>query len=310
MKKEEIIIHTDIPEQTIDKPDEIKQEGNKIDAHENNIKDIKENENNKNIENDNLNPVDNNKEIQQNINDEDNNKNEFKDNNDIIENNNDILEPNNSDVIKDQTENIQTNEQEPKKDSFESTYGFSDNERHEKSKFKILFEKFLFSLHNQLLKFLPTPYDYLFMIILGYLFMSLFIKEKKSANVKKQRRLINPDVFAIEQKLNEISKLQDEMNKGITPKKENKKLNINNLIKENINIEKLENIERSINKIMNDLNERNKENSQEKSMITNICDIQTKLIDEVTKNNEEQGETEGKNNKEDDEEEEEEEDDQ
>ena len=53
-----------------------------------------------------------------------------------------------------------------------------------------------------------------------------------------------------------------------------------------------------------------KENSQEKSMITNICDIQTKLIDEVTKNNEEQGETEGKNNKEDDEEEEEEEDDQ
>ena len=308
MKKEEIIIHTDIPEQTIDKPDEIKQEENKIDAHENNIKDIKENENNKNIENDNVNPVDNNKEIQQNINDEDNNNNEFKDNNDIIENNDDNLEPNNSDEIKDQTENIQTNEQEPKNDSFESTYGFNDNEVHEKSKFKILFEKFLFSLHNQLLKFLPTPYDYLFMIILGYLFMSLFIKEKKSANVKKQRRLINPDVFAIEQKLNEISKLQDEMNKGITPKKENKKLNINNVIKENINIEKLENIERSINKIMNDLNERNKENSQEKSMITNICDIQTKLIDEVTKNNEEQGETEGKNNKEDDEEEEEEDD--
>ena len=162
---------------------------------------------------------------------------------------------------------------------------------------------------NQLLKFLPTPYDYLFMIILGFSFMSLFVKGNKSANIKKQRRLINPDVFAIEQKLNEISKFQDELKNGKTFKNENKKLNIDNMIKENINIEKLDYIERTINKIMYDLNERNKENSQEKSMITNICDIQTKLIDEVTKSNEPQGETEGKNDKEDEEEEEEEEED-
>ena len=148
------------------------------------------------------------------------------------------------------------------------------------------------------------------MIILGYFFMCLFTKGKNSINIKKQRRLINPDVFAIEQKLNEISKIQNEVSKGKKQKKENKKINIDNIIKENINIEKLENIERTINKIMNDLNERNKENSQEKSMISNICDIQTKLIDEVTKNNEAQGETEGKNDKEDDDEEEEEEDDQ
>ena len=140
--------------------------------------------------------------------------------------------------------------------------------------------------------------------------MCLFTKGKNSINIKKQRRLINPDVFAIEQKLNEISKIQNEVSKGKKQKKENKKINIDNIIKENINIEKLENIERTINKIMNDLNERNKENSQEKSMISNICDIQTKLIDEVTKNNEAQGETEGKNDKEDDDEEEEEEDDQ
>ena len=142
--------------------------------------------------------------------------------------------------------------------------------------------------------------------------MCLFTKGKNSINIKKQRRLINPDVFAIEQKLNEISKIQNEVSKGKKQKKENKKINIDNIIKENINIEKLENIERTINKIMNDLNERNKENSQEKSMISNICDIQTKLIDEVTKNNEAQGETKGKNDKEDDDddEEEEEEDDQ
>ena len=58
---------------------------------------------------------------------------------------------------------------------------------------------------------------------------------------------------------------------------------------------------------MNDLNERNKDNSQEKNMLNNICEIQTNILNEVTKKNEKK-ESDAKN--EDDEEEEEEEDDQ
>ena len=264
----------------------------------------------KNEENKNENPVNNNEEIQQNIHDDENKIDDIqKDNNENIEQNNDNIEPDNSDEIQAPIEDAQENIVENNHDSYQDTYEFNGKENHEKFSFKILFEKYLFSFHNQLLNYLPLPYDYLFMIILGYFFMCLFTKGKNSINIKKQRRLINPDVFAIEQKLNEISKIQNEVSKGKKPKKENKKINIDNIIKENINIEKLENIERTINKIMNDLNERNKENSQEKSMISNICDIQTKLIDEVTKNNEAQGETEGKNDKEDDDDEEEEEED-
>ena len=59
---------------------------------------------------------------------------------------------------------------------------------------------------------------------------------------------------------------------------------------------------------MNDLNERNKDNSLEKNMLNNICEIQTNIINEVRSRIEEKG-NEGKND-ENNEEEEEEEDDQ
>ena len=59
---------------------------------------------------------------------------------------------------------------------------------------------------------------------------------------------------------------------------------------------------------MNDLNERNKDNSLEKNMLNNICEIQTNIINEVRSRREEKG-NEGKND-ENNEEEEEEEDDQ
>ena len=89
-------------------------------------------------------------------------------------------------------------------------------------------------------------------------------------------------------------------------KKPDKEIEVNNVIKEKINLEKLESIEQEINKIMNDLKERNKDNSQEKNMFSDICDIQTKILTEVTKNNENKNDVKNYEN----EEEEEEEDDQ
>ena len=173
---------------------------------------------------------------------------------------------------------------------------------------KLLFEKYLLSFHNQLLNYLPLPYDYLFMVLLGYLFMCLFTKGKSSIKIKMKRKLIDPDVFAIEQKLEEIKKIHMK-NETVNPaKKENKKVNVINSIKGKINLEKLESIEKEINNIMNDLNERNKDNSQEKNMLNNICEIQTNILNEVTKKNEKK-ESDAKND-DDNEEEEEEEDDQ
>ena len=52
---------------------------------------------------------------------------------------------------------------------------------------------------------------------------------------------------------------------------------------------------------MNDLNERNMENSDEKKLLNNICDIQTNILTEVTKNNEEKNENDDDNNEEEDE---------
>ena len=185
-------------------------------------------------------------------------------------------------------------------------FQFEENEE-SKINFKLLFEKYLLSFHNQLLNYLPLPYDYLFMVLLGYLFMCLFTKGKSSIKIKKKRKLIDPDVFAIEQKLEEIKKIQKKNDSFNLAKNENKKVNINNLIKGKINLEKLESIEKEINNIMNDLNERNKDNSQEKNMLNNICEIQTNILNEVTKNNDKK-ENGAKND--DNEEEEEEEDDQ
>ena len=49
---------------------------------------------------------------------------------------------------------------------------------------------------------------------------------------------------------------------------------------------KLEEIENKLNKLMNDLCERNKENSVEKNLQNNICDLQTKILEEVNKQEE------------------------
>ena len=73
--------------------------------------------------------------------------------------------------------------------------------------------------------------------------MSLFIGGKNSIKIKKSKRLVNPDVFAIEQ---EISKIQEKMKKGDFSKNK-QKINVDNLVKEKINFEKLESIEKGIN---------------------------------------------------------------
>ena len=224
--------------------------------------------------------------------------------NENIENINNNIEENIQNENKPITEQDNMNNKE--NDNISNEYSYEDfiEKSGEKSfNLRLLFEKYLFSFHAQISKYHPQPYDYLFMVLLGYLFMSLFIGGKKSIKIKKSKRLVNPDVFAIEQ---EISKIQEKMKKGDFSKNK-QKINVDNLVKEKINFEKLESIEKGINYIMNDLNERNKENSKEKNLLNNICDIQTNILNELT-----QGSVKKKGKKEqndDNEEEEEEEDD-
>ena len=193
----------------------------------------------------------------------------------------------NDTIIERGSENI--NNLDNKKKEENVMHNIYKTEKEQNNKFKILFENYLLSFHNQLLKYLPIPYDYIFMFILGYLFMSLFTKPKNRIYIKQKKKLVDINIFQIEQNIREISNLQEKLNEKKNAgngKQIQKNENLNYSPKEKIDLEKLEQIESKINKLMEDLCERNKENSVEKSLQNNICDLQTKILEEVNKQDE------------------------
>ena len=156
------------------------------------------------------------------------------------------------------------------------------------NKLKIMFEKYLLSFHNQLLEFLPVPYDYICMFLLGYFFMKLITQGKSSIYVKNKKKLDDPNVFEINKKLREISQKLT-AKKNVERKKSEKKVYTN---MHTVDLGKLEEIENKLNKLMNDLSERNKNNSQEKVLQNDICELQTKILDEIKKRDEDDEEEE------------------
>ena len=189
------------------------------------------------------------------------------------------------------TENI-TDDFEHSEYNEQNIYNTEKGEKFEK--LKILFEKYLLSFHNELLKYLPLPYDYLLMFALGYFFMRLFTNGKSSINIKNKKKLVDMNVFQIEKKLKEISLYQkklEEKNKGNVKPKQIKQ-NLIKLPKEIINLEKMDQIENKLNILMNDLNERNKDNSNERTLQNNICDLEQKIMEEISKKKAEEAEEE------------------
>ena len=149
-------------------------------------------------------------------------------------------------------------------------------------------EKYLLSFHNELLKFLPVPYDYLLMFVLGYYFMKIFTGGKNCSNFTKSKKknedLNSENDAIIKNELKYIKKIEEEIRKkyknGEKIQKKSSKINID--------MEKLDNIDKKLSGLMNDLNERSKDNSNEKSMLNNICEIQDKILDIVNKEEEEE----------------------
>ena len=173
------------------------------------------------------------------------------------------------------------------------------------AKLKVLFEKYLLLFHYEILKYVPKPYDYLIMLTLGYFFMKLFTKGKSPIYIKKKKKVDESIVFEIELKLREILKFQDKLKEKKNSDEIGQKPKIENLIKmpdETININKLIDLENKLNVLMEDLCKRNKDDSVEKKLQNNICELQNKILEDIKKLDEE-------NNDDNDEEEEEEEDD-
>mgnify|MGYP006989001541 FL=1 len=134
--------------------------------------------------------------------------------------------------------------------------------------------------------------------VLGFLFMGLFTSGKSSINIKIKKKLIDPNVFTIEKKLEKLKeKLNNNNPQQQKPKQgiKNLKDNLLNLKIEELNLVKLEEIGNRLNNLLKDLCERNKEKSVERNLQDNICDIQYEIVKEVKKKNleEEEGDEEG-----------------
>ena len=87
------------------------------------------------------------------------------------------------------------------------------------------------------------------MFVLGYLFMRLFTKPKNRIHIKQKKKLIDINVFQIEQKIREITNLQEKLNSkniGGGQQIQNEE-NLAYLSKEKIDLEKLDEIEKKNN---------------------------------------------------------------
>ena len=236
-----------------------------------------------------------------------NNENEkinIKENEEAIKDIFDNLNQNN------ETENIIKTEPDNKKNIEYNEYidknMYNTEEEGKLEKLKVLFKKYLFLFHHQLLEYVPKPYDYLFMFALGYFFMKLFTKGKSSIYIKKKKKVDESIVFEIELKLREILKFQDKLKEKKNSDEIGQKPKIENLIKmpdETININKLIEIENKLNILMEDLCKRNKDDSVEKKLQNNICELQNKILEDIKKLDEASGDEEEEEEEEDDNEE-------
>ena len=264
-----------------------------------------ENENSNNINENIEKEEDNNAETNtEDINDEENNEAEninIEENEDASRDIFDNLNQNNEseNIIKTDTDNKENIEYN---DYIEKNM-YNTEKESKLEKLKLLFEKYLLSFHQELLKYVPVPYDYLIMFVLGYFFMCFLTKGKSSISIKKKKKVDESIVFEIELKLREILKIQDKLKEKKNSGENVQNPKIENLIKmpdDTININKLIQLENKLNILMEDLCKRNKDDSTEKKLQNNICELQNKILEDVNKLEEE--------NNDDDEEEEEEDD--
>ena len=129
------------------------------------------------------------------------------------------------------------------------------------------------------------PYDYIFMFVFGYFFMLLFTSGKSNIYVKQKKKLTDMNEKEVENKLKEIYNIQKQIEEKNNNKQERVNPIKNKLVipKEIINVQKLEQIQNKLNVLMNDLCERNNNNSVEKTLQNNICDLEAKILDQVNK---------------------------
>lgn len=211
------------------------------------------------------------------------NENEINSENILIKEENEEIKVNNENIENDKLDNNSHGNE-----NFEN-YNYNDKKESKFEGLKILFEKYLISFHYELLQYVPVPYDYLIMFVLGYFFMKIFAKGKNSIYVKNKRKLVDQNVAVIEKKLRDIAKIQEKLKeKNNNDERRQKPSQEINLPKELINIEKLDSIEEKLNELMKDLCERNKKDSKEKKLENNICDLQNIILKEVNKQNEEE----------------------
>lgn len=149
---------------------------------------------------------------------------------------------------------------------------------------KILFENYMLAFHQDLLMFIPFPYDYLFMFVLGYYFMKFLTRGGNSIILKKKKNMRNTNTTLIEKKYKEITFLQKKLKEAKENEKDNKTQEIKTIggidlqLKEFIDNKKLDEIENKLNVLMNDLINRNKEKSTEKVLHNSICDLQMNIL--------------------------------
>ena len=221
-------------------------------------KDIK---NQKNEQNQNEEKVQN---INKNIN-ESNQKNKEEPNKNNIINQNIKLEQNNKQKIEQEninSENIEKNN----KNKFQPL----------KERIKINIRKYLLDCHKELKKYIPYPYDYLISFFVGYLFISLFIFSKSSINITNNRKFSDQNVLLINNKIKEISQLQDKFKNKV-----NNKPNIQNNNLKKINLNKFDELQNKLNELFQFVNIRNSDTSNENILRENICTLQMEIMTKI-----------------------------
>ena len=223
-------------------------------------------------------------------------KDEIKENENAKEEKKDILNEEEN-KLNEENKNTETNDNLNNEDQYQHDHQHEDHHHHEEykeesteskknseklQKLKILFEKYMMAFHTDLLRVVPFPYDYLSMFVLGYLITKFIFRSKKTFTIKKKKNLSDINVVTIELKLKEISKLQEKLKNNEGNKVEQK--NQDNLIKdlnEKVDLKRIENILKELNTLKTDLINRNQEDSTEKKLQNNICDLQMNILEKA-----------------------------
>ena len=204
-----------------------------------------------------------------------------KDNKEIIENMNTINQSNetknnelneeNKEIIKNQQNVSNKNEQKEEKINTNINNSNQIDKNIEKKllkeRIKLNIRKYLLDCHKELKKYIPYPYDYLISFLIGYLFMSLFIFSNSSIQIKTKRLLSDQNVLLINNKIKEISQLQDNF-----LKKGNNKPNIQS---------KFDELQYKLNELFQFVNIRNSDTSNENILRENICSLQMEIMKKI-----------------------------